>query len=388
MKEHHGIWAKEFIMVFMMSLFSSTAAYMTYPLITQYALSIKNDIGLASTIAGLMSLMGLLISPFAGMITDSFNIKKVLQCSYLFYVFILLSHILATNIPLLVIMRLLVGISFAVNSVAGTVFSTHFIVRERMAEGLGYAALANILAQAIGPGLGLYLVELSGYSLTFFAAAMCAAVSLLIVTLLPYMQEKRPHFSFHKISFTDLIALEYADFMLIAALLSISSSWVTTYLSLIAIERNIVNVGLFFTFYSAFMAFVRPMFGTLHDQRGIYTVMLPAIFCESLAIFMIGNATSLLLILASSLFKAVGQGAGSPALQAEVIKRMDKNKSGVAASTVLIGMHIGNAFGPMLGGVFVKDLGFTKMFSGFAVLSLILNFILLSLRYRKDKATS
>ena len=272
--------------------------------------------------------------------------------------------------------------------VAGTVFSTHFIVRERMAEGLGYAALANILAQAIGPGLGLYLVELSGYSLTFFAAAMCAAVSLLIVTLLPYMQEKRPHFSFHKISFTDLIALEYADFMLIAALLSISSSWVTTYLSLIAIERNIVNVGLFFTFYSAFMAFVRPMFGTLHDQRGIYTVMLPAIFCESLAIFMIGNATSLLLILASSLFKAVGQGAGSPALQAEVIKRMDKNKSGVAASTVLIGMHIGNAFGPMLGGVFVKDLGFTKMFSGFAVLSLILNFILLSLRYRKDKATS
>ena len=103
---------------------------------------------------------------------------------------------------------------------------------------------------------------------------------------------------------------------------------------------------------------------------------------------MIGNATSLLLILASSLFKAIGQGAGSPALQAEVIKRMDKNKSGVAASTVLIGMHIGNAFGPMLGGVFVKDLGFTKMFSGFAVLSLILNFILLSLRYRKDKATS
>ena len=388
MKEHHCIWTKEFIMVFVMSLFSSTAAYMTYPLITQYALSIRNDIGLASTIAGLMSLMGLLISPFAGMITDSFNIKKVLQCSYLFYVFILLSHILATNIPLLIIMRLLVGISFAVNSVAGTVFSTHFIVRERMAEGLGYAALANILAQAIGPGLGLYLVELSGYSLTFFAAAMYAAVSLLIVTLLPYMQEKRPHFSFHKISFTDLIALEYADFMLVAALLSISSSWVTTYLSLIAIERNIVNVGLFFTFYSAFMAFVRPMFGTLHDQRGIYTVMLPAILCESLAIFMIGNATSLLLILASSLFKAVGQGAGSPALQAEVIKRMDKNKSGVAASTVLIGMHIGNAFGPMLGGVFVKDLGFTEMFSGFAVLSLILNFILLSLRYRKDKATS
>ena len=76
MKEHHGIWTKEFIMVFVMSLFSSTAAYMTYPLITQYALSIRNDIGLASTIAGLMSLMGLLISPFAGMITDSFNIKK------------------------------------------------------------------------------------------------------------------------------------------------------------------------------------------------------------------------------------------------------------------------------------------------------------------------
>lgn len=388
MEKHHSIWTKEFIMVFVMSLFSSTAAYMTYPLITQYALSIKNDISLASTIAGLMSLMGLLISPFAGMITDSFNIKKVLQCSYIFYVFILLSHILATNIPMLIVMRLLVGISFAINSVGGTVFSTHFIERDRMAEGLGYAALANILAQAIGPGLGLYLVGLSGYSLTFFVAAMCAMISLTIVTLLPYTQDKKPQFSFHKISFNDLIAIEYIDFMLIAALLSISSSWVTTYLSLIAIERNILNVGLFFTFYSAFMAFVRPMFGRLHDKKGIYTVMLPAILSESIAIFMIGNSTSLLLILASSLFKAIGQGAGSPALQAEVIKRMDKSKSGVAASTVLIGIHIGNAFGPMLGGVFVKDLGFTRMFSYFAFLALILNLVLLSLRYRKDKTTS
>lgn len=192
MEKKQSIWTKHFLMVFVMSLFSGTAAYMTYPLITKYALTIKDDLALASTISGLMSLSGLIVCPFAGLITDSFDHKRIIQFSSAFYVIIFLGHILATNIPMLIIMRLLVGFSFSINSVTGTVFSTHFIPREKLAEGMGYAALANILASAIGPGLGLKLVELSGYHLTFLGAAICAAMSFIIVTLLPYKGNERP----------------------------------------------------------------------------------------------------------------------------------------------------------------------------------------------------
>ena len=384
MEKKQSIWTKHFLMVFAMSLFSSTAAYMTYPLITKYAMTIKEDIALASTISGLMSLSGLIVCPFAGMITDSFNHKRIIQFSTVFYVIILLGHILATNIPLLIIMRLLVGFSFSVNGVTGTVFSTHFIPREKMAEGMGYAALANILAQAIGPGLGLYLVELSGYHLTFTGAALCAFMALVMVTLLPYegnqiKKEKR------KLSFKDIFAFEYTDYSLIAAFLSIGNAWVSTFLQLIGEERNIANIGLFFTVYSVAMVFFRPMMGTLHDKKGIYYVMIPAIICATLGTILIGVGKTLMIMLVASVFKAIGQGTGTPSLQTEVIKKMDPSRSGVAASTVLIGMHIGNAFGPMLGGQLVERIGYKDMFVYFSIVCAILCFVLMYYRYLLDK---
>ena len=384
MKEKRSIWTKGFLMVFAMSLFSGTAAYMTYPLITKYALTIKDDIALASTISGLMSLSGLIVCPFAGLITDSFNHKRIIQYSTIFYVIIFLGHILATNIPMLIAMRLLVGFSFSINSVTGTVFSTHFIPKEKLAEGMGYAALANILAQAIGPGLGLKLVELSGYHLTFAGAAFCAFMALLIVTLLPYegnpvKTEKK------KVSLSDIFAFEYTDYSLIAALLSVGNAWVTTFLAIIGDERGIANIGLFFTVYSIAMVVFRPLMGSLHDRKGIYHVMIPAIIAASMGVFLIGIGKTLLVMMLASVFKAIGQGTGTPSLQTEVIKKMDPSRSGVAASTVLIGMHIGNAFGPMLGGQLVERIGYRDMFVWFAILSAVLSFILIYFRYIIDK---
>ncbi|MBQ1826770.1 MAG: MFS transporter, partial [Erysipelotrichaceae bacterium] len=268
MEKKETIWTGKFIMVMLMSMFSGIAANMTYPLITKYTLTINPDLAVASTVAGLMSLSSLIICPFAGLITDRFNQKRILQINSVFYAIVLAAHVLATNIPMLVIMRLFVGVFFSIASVTITAFSTNFIPKSRMAEGLGYAALANVVAQAAGPGLGLKLVELSGYPLTFIVAGVCALLCMVMVTLLPYEDDK-DHSQLRKVTVNSLMAFEYTDFMLIAALFSMSNSLVTTYLALIGDERGIANIGLFFTVYSIIMVFLRPVAGTLQDKKGI-----------------------------------------------------------------------------------------------------------------------
>ena len=378
------IWTGKFLMVLLMSLFSGCAANMTYPLITKYTMTITPDLSIASTIAGLMSLSSLFICPFAGVITDRFNQKRILQISSVFYGIVLFGHLLATNIPMLVAMRLLVGIFFSINAVTATAFSTNFIPKSRIAEGLGYAALANILAQAAGPGIGLKLVEISGYQLTFIVAGCCAIGCGIMVTLLPY-QDTKDHSVSRKVTLNSLMAVEFTDYMLIAAMLSMGNSLVSTYLQLIGEERGIANIGLFFTVYSACMVFLRPMVGTLHDKKGIYVIMLPAVIAASCGIALIGVGKSLAVMLAASIFKAVGQGSGTPSLSAEVIKRLDPSRSGVATSTIMIGSNIGNAVGPMLSGMVVKQLGYQNMFLGFAVISAVLCYGLLGLRYARDR---
>ncbi|MBQ4252865.1 MAG: MFS transporter [Erysipelotrichaceae bacterium] len=382
MEKKETIWTGKFIMVMLMSMFSGIAANMTYPLITKYTLTINPDLAVASTVAGLMSLSSLIICPFAGLITDRFNQKRILQINSVFYAIVLAAHVLATNIPMLVIMRLFVGVFFSIASVTITAFSTNFIPKSRMAEGLGYAALANVVAQAAGPGLGLKLVELSGYPLTFIVAGVCALLCMVMVTLLPYEDDK-DHSQLRKVTVNSLMAFEYTDFMLIAALFSMSNSLVTTYLALIGDERGIANIGLFFTVYSIIMVFLRPVAGTLQDKKGIFFIMVPAVMAASIGITMIGIGKTLVVILAASLFKAIGQGIGTPALSAEVIKTMGREKSGVATSTIMIGMNIGNAVGPMLSGLVVKQLGYERMFVGYAIISALICYMLLFYRYRK-----
>ncbi|MBR0138099.1 MAG: MFS transporter [Erysipelotrichaceae bacterium] len=378
------IWTKEFIMVVLMSLFSGCAANMTYPLITKYTLTITPDLSVASTVAGLMSLSSLVICPFAGLITDRFNQKRILQISSIFYAAVLFSHQLATNIPMLVFMRLLVGIFFSINSVTSTAFSTNFIPKQRLAEGLGYAALANIVASAAGPAIGMKLVEISGYNLVFIVASICALSCMVMVTILPYEGRKQERKNV-KFSLGSLMSVEYTDFMLIAALLSMGNSLVSTYLALIGDERGISNISLFFTVYSLMMVFLRPMVGKLQDKMGIYVIMIPAILFASMGIALIGVGKTLIIMLAASIFKAAGQGSGTPSLSAEVIRKLGKDKSGVATSTIMIGMNIGNAIGPMLSGLVVKQLGYRNLFVGFAVVSALLNYALLLFRYSRDR---
>ena len=64
----------------------------------------------------------------------------------------------------------------------------------------------------------------------------------------------------------------------------------------------------------------------------------------------LGFAYSLSLVIIAAFFKALGLAGGQVSLQAECIRRVDEDRSGVAASTYYIGADIGNGIGPMVGG--------------------------------------
>ena len=72
-QEGEGLWSGTFILLLLMNLLNGIAGMMTIPLVAKYALFIEDNLTLASTIAGLMSMVSLVICPFAGAVTDRFN---------------------------------------------------------------------------------------------------------------------------------------------------------------------------------------------------------------------------------------------------------------------------------------------------------------------------
>ena len=387
-KNGERLWTLPFIMVLALNFFSSGAGQMSYPLVAKFSLSLGTDLKTASTAAGLMSLAALFVCPLAGLLSDRFSRKRILQISFAGYAVCLLAHMAAKTVPFLIFLRLATGVFFSVCSVTSVAFSTAFIPKSRMGEGLGYASLAMILAQAAGPGAGLALAEQFGYGTCFLIAGLCAVVCLFITTMLPAgntvsapaAPEKKQPFKLE-----NLFAPQLLCFMLVAVLFSSASGMLTTYLAIIAEERQITGIGLFFTVYSVCMIIVRPFVGKLFDRKGVYILLLPALVFASVGMVLIGCAMSLALMLAAAVFKAVGQGAGTPSIQAHAIKMLGRERSGVAVSTVQIGMNIGNAVGPIIGGFFVEAWGYQAMFCGFGALLFVAGCLLTWIQYRSEK---
>ena len=359
------LWNVTFVLLILMTLLNGTAGMMTVPLVAKYALSLGAELTLASTVAGLMSLVSLVVCPFAGALADKISRKWILVFGNLGYGICLCLHAVCVNIPLLIVMRLLTGIFFSVCSVTNIAFSASFIPKERTGEGLGYISLASIVAQAIGPGIGIAIAAGSDYARTFLVAGLFPLLCVAAIMPLKYHREAVPAGAAKKLSLKNLYAVELTCFMLMAALFSAGNGMVSTYLTIIAEEREIANISLFFTVYSVFLIAIRPFTGRLLDKRGVYVILVPSFLFAALGMVLVGVGGSLGVLLAAAVFKALGQGNGQPSIQAYSVKMLSRERSGVASSTVMIGQNVGNAVAPIVGSFFVKSFGYTGMFCGF-----------------------
>lgn len=386
MRKENTLWTWQFILLLCITLFNGAAGMMTIPLVTEYAMTVGADLTMASTVSGLMSIVSMVVCPLAGLLADRISRKKILVFANLGYGIGFVLHAFCTNLVSLFIVRSFTGIFFGVTNVVNIAYSSNYITKERMGEGLGYVSLSSIVAQAIGPSIGIWLLEASGYAMTFIGAGVSAFITMGIILLMPDKEGKKDLSQAKKgIVLKDMFAVEFTCFMLMAVVFSSANGLVSTYIKLIAKERNIENIAMFFTVYSASMIVLRPVTGKLIDKKGVFIILIPAFFFAAFGMFCIGYGTTLGVMLAAALFKALGQGSGTPSMQAYCVKSLDKSRAGVASSTILIGQSIGNAVSPILGSFVVKASGYETMFAGSGVIVLVGGLVLLVIQRGLDK---
>ena len=381
LSQKNTLWTWKFIVLILINLTNGAAGQMTFPLVASFALDLGAELTVASSIAGIMSLIGMFMSPVAGVLSDRMNRKRLLMCALF-----LLGHAFATTIPFLVFLRAGTGVFFTINSVLTTAYASEFIPRDRMGEGLGYFGLVMPLAQAVGPALGLALRDAMGFGAAFVAACISTILSFVCVTILPY-DAKTPQEGEkkHSLKLNDLFAVEFLSLMLLATLFSSANGLATTYLDILATERGIPNISLFFTAYAVALLIVKPITGRLQDKKGLYFVMIPAVVFAALGTFLVGVAYSLAMMVLAAVCRALGQGAGTPCLQAHTVRTLDASKAGVAVSTIVIGQNLGNALAPIGGSFFAESFGYEGMFCGMGVATLFIGMFLLVWNCLREK---
>ena len=350
------LWSRDYIRLIVMGALTSTGFYMVNPCIAKYAVSTGATVAVAGVITGLFSITALVARPVSGLMADRLNRRLLLTAATAVLALSALSYSFAGTVPLLVAVRIVHGIAFAVSGTVNVALIATLVPRSRLSEGVGYYGLANIFATAIGPSLGLGIGEAMGFQISFIISSIVIVCGL-ILSLFIHVKSPAQLPGRRGIHLEDLISLRVLPLAILGGIFSMSNGIITSYLALLGDVRGIAGISVYFTLNALVLLFIRPFAGKLADRKGAKAIVYPAMLLDGLALCLIGTAGSLGMILAASVCKAVGQGSGQLTLQSEALKSLPPEKSGVASSTFYIGGDVGQGLGPMLAGQAVDSLG-------------------------------
>lgn len=171
------------MLLLMLNIFLAfTGIGLVVPIMPTY----MNELGIGGSVVGLLvaafSLTQLLVSPFAGRLSDKMGRKKIIVGGLIVFALSELLFGVANASWVLFISRMLGGIGAAMIMPAVMAYVADTTTSVERAQGMGFINAAITTGFIIGPGIGGDLAEL-GIRVPFFVAAGAAAV-VSVITLL------------------------------------------------------------------------------------------------------------------------------------------------------------------------------------------------------------
>lgn len=304
---------------------------------------------------------------------------------------------LVESLPLIYIFRVVQMFGYSMVSTSVSVAVIDVIPQKRVGEGLGYYSLAASLPQAFGPSTALFLYHMDGGFFTVMTGlAVIGGVALVITLLFLNYESSDLHTNANKNAAAKESAEKgiwrYIEKRALPAawvyfFISISGSLVTMYLTLYASKTGIANGGLFFSISVVFMIGARIVSGKLSDCKGVLFAVVPgtAALAGGYMLLIFSSYEPILFYIAGA-FYGFGTGLASPALNAQAVKDVPKDRVSIASSTFFLPMDIAFMAGSVLWGVMIDFFSFSTVFgaaAGLCCAAMVLSFALFSTRKRK-----
>lgn len=355
------LWNAKYSYMVLVNTLICFGFYMITTILTVYLLDVGIDVSKAGVIVGLFSITALVMRPISGYITDHYNQKHLMVLSTLVVSVSVVGYVMTGFLPLILVFRILHGLVFAISSTVIVAMASGYIPKSRFSEGIGYLGLGQIIASAVGPGLGTKIMNLYGVRYSFYIAAGFSMLALLVISLfryqMPQKKEKRGITSLRS-----MIAVEVVHYSFISGCYSFINGVVASFLILFAAQRGLADVSIYFTINAIFLFLARPISGKIVDRFGLKYVVYAAVVMTVSALLLLISMNAMWMLLLSAAIRGLAQGALQPSMQAACIQKVGVQKSGTATGTYYLGADIGQGLGPILGGFIAGLWGYQEIF--------------------------
>ncbi len=362
------IFTRDFVLSFFAQFAFSAVFFILIPTIPIYLSRLgTTDVGIG-ILVGVLSVSSLILRPVIGRALLRIPEKKFMVGGTLLYTLSSIAYLFAKPFWPMLVVRVIQGIGLAVFQTASFTLITRISPDARRGQSLSYFYLAINIAFALGPSIGMYLINLFDFTILFL---VCTGLSLvaLFVTLkltesrgIPLENDSSSHQPF--------ISREALPAAIMAFMGSIIWGALTAFFPLYAIQKGVANPGLFFAAMALTLIFSRGLGGRILDLYRREKILLPCLITQIVAMTLLLFSNTLPMFILVAVVWGIGTAFFYPTLVAYTIDLAGSSR-GPAMGTYLALSDFGAGMGSVIMGIVLQLSNYQMMF-----LSLVLTGLL------------
>jgi len=329
------LWTSSFISACIGNFLLFFAFYLLVPIFPLYLIAeFQMSTSLVGVILATYTLAALLIRPLSGFVLDMFNRKPIYLAAYFLFVITFIGYPLVHLIGFFLVVRILHGFTFGFVTTAANSLIVDIMPASRRGEGFGYFGVANNLSMALGPMVGLFVLDVYNFDFVFYIAIVSGLIGFMISTNIK--SDKKVAKSIKQpIAFDRFFLAKGLSPGFCLFLMGIPYGMIVTYVAIYGKALGIQSgVGFFFSLMAFGIIWSRILAGKMVDPK----------LTQFHGLVVVSAFYAMALVL------GIGYGMIFPAYNTLFVNLAPHNRRATASSTYMTSWDLGIGLGLILGG--------------------------------------
>jgi MFS family permease len=366
------ILSRDFVLSFFAQFAFSCVFCILIPTIPIYLSRYEAKEAEIGLLVGIFSVSSLVLRPFVGRALLTISEKKFMIAGALIYVLSCLAYLIAPPFWPLLLVRVFQGIGLALFSTASFTLVANIIPVENRGRFISYFYLAGNLSFALGPYIGMLLINRFSFGVLFLACAGLSLSSLLITLKLGRRKVVLPSAK-ESLKAKKMVAREALPAAMIAFMLNIIWGTLSAFFPLYALRQGVPNPGIFFIFLAVTIILGRTLGGKILDRYGREKVIFPCLAIIIISLGILSFSTTLAMYILAAVVLGTGWALLYPSLLLYTIENAGASQ-GPAMATFTALADLGTGVGPMVMGVILQWTSYPVMLLCLSVIGVV-NFV-------------
>jgi len=353
------IVGRDFILSFFAQFLFSSVFCILIPSIPIYLLRFGAKEGEIGFLVGIFSISSLVLRPFVGKALLTIPERSFMIAGALLYVLSCLAYLIAPPFWLLLIVRGFHGIGLALFATASFTLLANITPEAHRGRLISYYYLSYNLAFALGPYLGMLLVNQFNFVTLFLS---CTGLSLCSLYLALKLGKREPiPWEKKSVKVQSFLSREVLPPATIAFMLNVIWGALCAFFPLYALKHGVSNPGIFFIFLAITLMIGRVLGGRILDiyDREKVVMLCLALIVIGLTVLPLANTLGMFILVAVML--GSGWAFLYPFLTIHVIEIAGLARGPAMATFTALG-DLGAGLGPMIMGIILQTTSYPIMF--------------------------